>query len=108
MDGTTSAPAPIACTLDASDFKDRVAGIADLNHDALLSSRSDDLRARRRPTRRDRPGGRARRGRAGVRAIPVEERRRFHRAVRLQVGLRPVNTDTTTHGGRGHNRIQSP
>jgi hypothetical protein len=44
MDGTTSAPAPIACMLDASDFKDRVAWIADLNHDALLSSRSDDLR----------------------------------------------------------------
>lgn len=44
MDGTTSAPAPIACMLDTSDFKDRVAWIADLNRDALLSSRRDDLR----------------------------------------------------------------
>ena len=35
---------PVACTLGASDFKSRVAWIADLNRRALRSQRRDDLR----------------------------------------------------------------
>jgi hypothetical protein len=44
MDGTISEAAPIACTLEAGSFKERLAWIADLNRRALLSSRRDDLR----------------------------------------------------------------
>ncbi|WP_199257928.1 hypothetical protein [Paracoccus binzhouensis] len=44
MDGTSSEAAPIACTLEVGDFKDRLAWIANLNRDALLGSRRDDLR----------------------------------------------------------------
>lgn len=44
MDGTSSEAAPIACTLEVGDFKQRLAWIANLNRDALLGSRRDDLR----------------------------------------------------------------
>jgi hypothetical protein len=44
MDGTSSEAAPIACTLEGGDFKDRLAWIANLNRGALLGSRQDDLR----------------------------------------------------------------
>jgi hypothetical protein len=44
MDGTTTEAAPIACTLDAGDFKERLAWLADLNRRALIGSRRDDLR----------------------------------------------------------------
>ncbi|CCV06246.1 conserved hypothetical protein [Mesorhizobium metallidurans STM 2683] len=44
MVGTISEAAPIACTLDAGDFKERLAWIADLNRRALLGARRDDLR----------------------------------------------------------------
>lgn len=44
MDGRTSEAAPIACMLDAGDFKRRLAWIAALNRAALLGSRRDDLR----------------------------------------------------------------
>jgi hypothetical protein len=37
-------PAPVACTLDASDFKARLAWIAALNTESLLDRRRDDLR----------------------------------------------------------------
>ncbi len=35
---------PIACTLEAQDYKQRLALIADLNRDALLAHRRDGLR----------------------------------------------------------------
>lgn len=44
MDQTISEAAPIACVLDAGDFKARLAWIADLNRRALRESRRDDLR----------------------------------------------------------------
>lgn len=44
MDGTLTEAAPIACTLEAGDFKTRIAWIADLNRRALLGSRREDLR----------------------------------------------------------------
>lgn len=44
MDGTSSEAAPIVCTLDVGDFKERLAWIANLNRGALLGSRRDDLR----------------------------------------------------------------
>lgn len=43
MDGTASVPGPIACTLVAGDFKERLAWIAELNRDALLAARRNDL-----------------------------------------------------------------
>lgn len=39
----TSADTPIACTLGAADYKDRLALIADLNARALQSAVRDDL-----------------------------------------------------------------
>jgi hypothetical protein len=44
MHATTAEAAPIACMLDAGDFKNRIAWIADLNRRALVGSRRDDLR----------------------------------------------------------------
>lgn len=44
MDEAVSASRPIACMLDAGDFKQRAAWIAGLNRDALLAARRDDLR----------------------------------------------------------------
>jgi hypothetical protein len=44
MHATTAEAAPIACMLDAGDFKKRIAWIADLNRRALVGSRRDDLR----------------------------------------------------------------
>jgi hypothetical protein len=44
MDGTISEAAPIACTLDVGDFKERLAWIADLNRRALVGSRRNGLR----------------------------------------------------------------
>lgn len=44
MDATTSESVPIACMLEAGDFKERLAWIADLNRRVLLGSRRDDLR----------------------------------------------------------------
>jgi hypothetical protein len=41
---TTSEPAPVACTLGAGDFRQRLAWIADLNRDALRAQRRDGLR----------------------------------------------------------------
>ena len=39
----TASETPIACTLDISGFKQRLAWIAELNHDALRSHESDGL-----------------------------------------------------------------
>jgi hypothetical protein len=44
MDRTASEAAPIACMLDRGDFRERLAWIADLNREALLGERRDDLR----------------------------------------------------------------
>lgn len=44
MDDVTSSAAPIACTLDSGDFKERLTWITDLNRGALLGSRRDGLR----------------------------------------------------------------
>jgi hypothetical protein len=44
MTVTTSEPAPVACTLGAGDFRQRLAWIADLNRDALRAQRRDGLR----------------------------------------------------------------
>ena len=44
MNGKSSEAAPIACTLEVGDFKERLAWIANLNRGALLGSRRDDLR----------------------------------------------------------------
>lgn len=44
MDGRTSETAPIARTLDARDFKERLDWIAHLNWRALLGAQRDDLR----------------------------------------------------------------
>jgi hypothetical protein len=44
MKTTLAESPPIACTLAAGHFKDRMAWIADLNRDALRSHRRDDLR----------------------------------------------------------------
>lgn len=44
MGGPISEEAPIACTLDTRDFKERLDWIAHLNRRALLDARRDDLR----------------------------------------------------------------
>jgi hypothetical protein len=40
----TSEPAPVACTLGAGDFRQRLVWITDLNRDALRTQRRDGLR----------------------------------------------------------------
>lgn len=44
MKPSTSEPTPIACTLGSGDFQRRLAWIAELNRDALLSRKRDGLR----------------------------------------------------------------
>jgi hypothetical protein len=44
MTDQLSEPAPIACTLEADDFKARLAWIAELNKSSLRGQRRDDLR----------------------------------------------------------------
>lgn len=44
MDRPISESTPIACTLDARRFEERLAWIADLNRRALIDARRDDLR----------------------------------------------------------------
>lgn len=44
MDRRISDVAPIVCTLDARDFKERLDWIANLNARALLEARRDDMR----------------------------------------------------------------
>lgn len=44
MKATLPEPPPIACTLGAGDFKNRMTWIADLNRDALRAHRREDLR----------------------------------------------------------------
>jgi hypothetical protein len=44
MDRTVSQAAQIACMLDGGDFKKRLGWIADLNREALLGARRNDLR----------------------------------------------------------------
>ncbi len=43
MGATTSQQIPIACSLEATDFNDRISWIVNLNRGALLRSRRDDL-----------------------------------------------------------------
>lgn len=44
MKAVPSRTPPIACTLSAGDYRDRIASIADLNRDALRGHHRDDLR----------------------------------------------------------------
>jgi hypothetical protein len=44
MTATTPEPAPVACTLAAGDFRQRLAWIADLNRDALRAQHREGLR----------------------------------------------------------------
>jgi hypothetical protein len=44
MDGKVAEAAPIACTLDTVNFRERLAWITELNRNALIDLRRDDLR----------------------------------------------------------------